>query len=203
MVNRCGILSYLSYIYYFFYCCCFRVFYERTTRKYYCDPPILTSPRQNAHLRNSSCHDSRIVAPRRKKRKKKSTATEWGGVTSGARCISVSDSFSVSLFPSIFSVSANKNGTLVTNDPRPVRVTISRREFALFARPSMRRTNSGVGVKEKEKKYGDGPSPFCRLCESTGRTKIKKYFSDSSPRRVKLRRYPEGRRKGISPFSSW
>lgn len=64
----------------------------------------------------------------------------------------------------------------MTNDSRPVRVTISRREFALFACPSMCRINSGVGVKEEEKKYGDGASPFCRLCKFTGRTKVENIF---------------------------
>lgn len=77
VVNRRGIHIYMSYSYYFF--CCFRVFYERTTRKYYCDPPILTSPCQNAHLRNSSCHDSRIVASRRKKRRNKNQQRRNGG----------------------------------------------------------------------------------------------------------------------------
>lgn len=84
---------------------------------------ILMSSCQNAHLRNSSCHDFRIVAPPAGKKEEK-ISTAMGLHPARVLCLSPS------LILSIFCIINKKNGTLVTNDPHPVRVTISRWKFA-------------------------------------------------------------------------
>jgi len=145
MVN-CSILSCLHVVQLLLFFAS-EYFYEQTTHKYYCDS-ILMSPRQNVHLRNSSCHDSRIVALRRKKERKNINSN---GVTSGVRSMSVFLSHSVYfLYWQI-----KKNGTLVTNDSRPVRVTILHRKFA----PVFRRVVQIRGLAWKRKK--NVLSPFC------------------------------------------
>lgn len=102
---------------------------------------------------------SLVLAGKKKERKKKQKRRNGGYIRRALhRCFrgllsSLSLSFSLStslpflfLRPSLYR--RIKNSTLVTNDPHPVRVTISRREFALLC-SSMRRINSGVGMEKK------------------------------------------------------